>query len=178
MKVSEAIKQRYSIRKYLDKEIPQKIMMKVLKAAQLAPSANNAQPWYFIVVTDKEKMKKIAESGKYAGFADKASAIIVGCSDYITSPKWHMVDVTIAMENMVLQATELGLGTCWIGSFNIDLLRQILRIPNNLTVTAILPIGYPAEEIDRKSKYAHLTSRRKKLEEIVGFNEYGNKGNT
>jgi len=173
LEVFEAIQKRYSVRRYLKKNVPSDLMSKVLEAARLAPSASNRQPWHFIVVTDKEKKKKIAQSGRWAGFIDGAPAVIIALGDHETAPKWYPVDVTIAMEHIVLEATELGLGTCWVGSFEEDLVKDILKIPEKYTVVAILSIGYPSEKENLDSKVARFVDQRKKFKEIVSFNEYG-----
>jgi nitroreductase len=173
MEVFEAIQKRYSCRSYLEKEIPQDSILKILEAARLAPSASNIQPWYFIVVTDKEKRKKIAKSGRWASFVEQAPVVIVGCGDAKASPKWYKVDVSIAMEHMVLEATELGLGTCWIGSFDEKLVKELLNIPGNYEVVALLSVGYASKGIDLEGRVLHLVKSRKRIEEIAGFNEYG-----
>ena len=173
LEVFEAIQKRYSVRLYLKKKVPSNLISKVLEAARLAPSASNRQPWHFIVVTDEEKKKKIAQSGRWAGFIDEAPAVIVALGDHDTSPKWYPVDVTIAMEHIVLEATELGLGTCWVGSFKENLLKDLLKIPAKYRVVAILSIGYPSEEVNQDSKVARFVNQRKKFKEIVSFNEYG-----
>jgi nitroreductase len=172
LKVFDAIQRRYSVRRYEEKSIPKKQILKVLEAARVAPSASNRQPWHFIIVTDKKKMKKIAQSGRYARFIDKAPALIVGCGDHTISPKWYPVDVTIAMEHMVLEAEELGLGTCWVGSFNKNTVKELLRIPEKFTIVALLPIGYPEKNKKPQEKLVNTQHLRKKLKEIVSFEEY------
>lgn len=175
MEVFEAIQKRYSCRSYIEKDIQKEIILKILEAARLAPSAGNIQPWYFIVVNDKEKKEKIAKSGRWAGFIKNAPIVIVGCGNKEASPKWYKVDVSIAMEHMVLEATELGLGSCWIGSFDEKIVKEILKIPEKYEVVALLAIGYPAEKEDFIGKILHLIKHRKKIEEIFSFNEYKKK---
>ncbi len=175
MEVFEAIQKRYSCRKYLEKDIPKDLILKILEAARLAPSAGNIQPWFFIIVNDKEKKEIIAKSGRWASFIEKAPIVIVGCGNKEASPKWYKVDVSIAMEHMVLEATELGLGTCWVGSFDEKKVKEILKIPEKYEVIALLAIGYPAEKIDIMGKMLHLIKPRKKIEEIFSFNEYEEK---
>jgi nitroreductase len=175
MEVLEAIQKRYSCRKYLEKDIPKDLILKILEAARLAPSAGNIQPWFFIIVNDKEKKEIIAKSGRWANFIEKAPIVIVGCGNKEASPKWYKVDVSIAMEHMVLEATELGLGTCWVGSFDEKKVKEILKIPEKYEVVALLAIGYPTEKIDVMGKMVHLIKPRKKIEEIFSFNEYEEK---
>ncbi|MEM3502922.1 MAG: nitroreductase family protein, partial [Nitrososphaeria archaeon] len=170
--VFEAIQRRRSVRKYLDKEVPMELILKVLEAGRLAPSAHNSQPWHYIIVTDPEKRKKIAESGRWAGFLKNAPVVIVGLGDPEASPNWYVVDVTISMQNMVLEATELGLGTCWVGSFDQDTVKGILNIPEKYKVVALLALGYPANGIELTAKILHAVRPRKKLEEIYSLNEF------
>ncbi|MGC8911350.1 MAG: nitroreductase family protein [Nitrososphaeria archaeon] len=172
MDVFEAIEKRRSVRKYLDKEVPMKLILKVLEAGRLAPSAHNSQPWHYIIVTDSEKRKKIAESGKWAGFLKNTPVVIVGCGDPEASPNWFVVDVAISMQNMVLEATELGLGTCWVGSFDQDTVKKLLNIPEKYKVVALLALGYPADGIEIASKILHTLRPRKRLQEIYSVNEF------
>ncbi|MEM2465478.1 MAG: nitroreductase family protein [Candidatus Bathyarchaeia archaeon] len=172
MDVFEAIQKRRSARAYEPAPVPGEILEKILEAARLAPSAGNIQPWHFIVVTDAEKRKRLAEA-PFAGFLKEAPVVIVGCGDQGASPKWFMVDVAIAMQNIVLAATAEGLGTCLVGSFNEDKIRDLLKIPSNYRVVALLALGYPREKIDIQGKILHLIRRRKSLKEIVSFEEFG-----
>lgn len=172
MGVFETIQRRKSVRAYAPTPVPREKLEKILEAARLAPSAENRQPWYFIVVTDSEKRKHIAKSGRFAGFLAESPVVIVGCGDQKASPKWHVIDVSIAMQNMVLAATEEGLGTCWIGSFDEGLVKRLLKIPEHLKVVALLAVGYPRKKFDFLGKMVHFIHRRKELDEIVGFEEY------
>ncbi|MEM2105981.1 MAG: nitroreductase family protein [Candidatus Bathyarchaeia archaeon] len=175
MDVFEAVQQRRSVRAYDSTPVPKDKLMKILEAARLAPSAGNVQPWHFVVVTDYEKRRKIAESGRFARFLAEAPVVIVGCGDERASPKWYVVDVAIAMQNMVLTATSEGLGTCWIGDFDEKLVKELLRIPENYHVVALLAVGYSREKFDIQGKILHLVRRRKKLKNIVSFEEFGAK---
>ncbi|MEM0058484.1 MAG: nitroreductase family protein [Candidatus Bathyarchaeia archaeon] len=172
MDVFEVIQIRRSVRAYEQTPVPREKLAKVLEAARLAPSAGNIQPWHFIVVTNAEKRGKLARA-PFAKFLQEAPVVIVGCGDQKASPKWFMVDVAIAMQNMVLTATSEGLGTCWVGSFDEDQVREILKIPENYRVIALLALGYPRKKIDVQGKILHLLRRRKKLKEIVSFEEFG-----
>ncbi len=108
-----------------------------------------------------------------ASFLAEAPVVIVGCGDMKASPKWHVVDTAIAMQNMVLAATAEGLGTCWVGSFNEEQVKRLLKIPERFKVVALLAVGYPREKFDFAGKFLHLIRRRKKLSEIVSFEEFG-----
>jgi len=175
MDVFEAIRGRKSVRAYIPTPVPKEKLERVLEAGRLAPSAGNVQPWHFIVVTDPEKRKLIAKSGRFAGFLAESPVVIVGCGNRKASPKWHVIDVAIAMQNMVLTATEEGLGTCWVGSFDGGLVRRLLKIPEHLKVVALLAVGYPRKKIDLTAKIVHFFRRRKRLDKIVCFEEYGKK---
>jgi len=173
MEVFDAVKRRKSTRAYSQTPIQKEKIKRILESARLAPSAMNAQPWYFIVVTDEEKRNKISRSGRFAGFLKESPVVIVGCGDREVSPKWHVVDVTIALQNMVLTATEEDLGTCWIGSFDEGLVRKILKIPERFKIVALLALGYPRKKLDLMAKIVHFVHRKKSLDKIVGFEEYG-----
>ena len=172
MEVFDAIQRRKSVRTYAPAPLPIELVEKILEAARLAPSAMNVQPWYFIVVTDPEKRKRISKSGRFAGFLKESPVVIVGCGDKKASPKWHIVDVSIAMQNIVLAATAEGLGTCWVGSFDEELVKELLKIPEQFKVVALLAMGYPRKKWDLMAKIVKLIRPKKSLNKIVGFEEY------
>jgi len=174
MDVLEAIKKRRSARAYEPTSVPMEKLERILEAARLAPSAGNVQPWHFIVVTDADKRRRLAKS-PFAGFLKEAPVVIVGCGNQKASPRWFMVDVAIAMQNMVLAATAEGLGTCWVGSFDEDEVREMLKIPSDYRVVALLALGYPRRKLDLQGEILHLIRRRKKMEEIVSFEEFEKK---
>jgi len=164
MDVYEAILKRKSVRAYETAPVPKRTLKRILKAGRVAPSASNRQPWHFIVVTDSDK-RKVISRGRFAKFVTESPVVIVGCGDAEASPKWYMVDVSIALENMVLAATAEGLGTCWIGGFIEDEVKQLLEIPDSFRIVALLSIGYLRE---RAHKHG-----RKSLTEIVSSEKYG-----
>jgi nitroreductase len=172
MDVFEAIQNRRSIRAYEPTPVPKEKLDRVLEAARQAPSASNIQPWHFIVVTDNEKRRKLAEGGTYGKFLAEAPAVIVGCGDQKASPKWYTVDVTIALEHIVLTATNEGLGTCWVGSFDESQAKELLKIPKNFRIVALLALGYPREKLNLQRKNAKAIGRRKELKQIVSFEEF------
>jgi nitroreductase len=174
MEVFEAVQKRRSVRAYQPTPVPKEKLLRVLEAGRLAPSASNIQPWHFIVVTDAEKREKLARA-RFAKFLREAPVVIVGCGEQKASPKWFMVDVAIAMQNMVLTATSEGLGTCWVGSFDENQVCELLKIPENYRVVALLALGYPRDKFDFTGKLLHLVRRRKPLERIVSFDEFGKK---
>ncbi len=169
MEVDDAIRNRRSVRAYADEPVSDEILAKILEAGRVSPSANNRQPWHFIVVKDQEKRKVLSE-GKYAKFLTATPVVIVGCGDKVRSEKWRTVDTTIALENMVLQATSEGLGTCWIGSFDGESVRRLLQIPDNLEVVAMLAVGHPK---GLRIRDMVIGRSRKNLGEIVSWEEFG-----
>jgi nitroreductase len=171
MKVLEAIQKRRSVRKYKEESIPEETLLRVLEAARLAPSGKNFQPWKFIIVKDKEIKERLAQASARQFFIAKAPIIIVGCgfpdNSYTRMGRYMKswsVDVTIALEHLILQAQEEGLGTCWIGSFEEEEVKAILNVPEEVKVLALTPLGYP-DEIPR-------FRGRKSLDEIISYDRY------
>ena len=149
MTILEAIRKRYSCRAYQDRSIERQKLDTILEAARLAPSAKNTQDWRFVVVTDKEIKRQVASTTNRPEVFQKAGAIIVACSnsDYVMQCGQTIgpIDVAIALEHICLQATELGLGTCWIGSFDPKKVRRILGIPDDIVIVELMTVGYPAD---------------------------------
>jgi nitroreductase len=149
MMVLEAIRKRYSCRSYQDKSIERDKLDCILEAARLAPSARNMQDWRFVVVTDKTIKSQVAATTNRPEVFEKAGAIIAACSnsDYVMRCGQAIgpIDISIALEHISLQAADLGLGTCWIGSFDPGKVRQILDIPEDVAIIELMTIGYPAD---------------------------------
>lgn len=164
MEVLDAIKNRWSVRKYSPKPVPDDVLSRVLEAGRISPSAMNYQPWHFIVVRDPE-LRRALSGGRYAKFLQEAQVVIVGCGDKKKSPEWHVVDVTIALQNMVTQATAEGLGTCWIGSFDEEEVKAALGIPEHLAVVAMISAGYTSQPTQRARK-------TKPIEEVTSFDRF------
>jgi len=148
MTVLEAIRKRYSCRAYQDKPIEQEKLDKIFEAARLAPSAKNLQDWRFVVVTDKKTKRQLAEAANNQGFLEDAGAIIIACSnsDHVMRCGQAVgpIDVAIALEHIALQATDLGLATCWIGSFYPEKVRPVVGIPQDIAIIELMAVGYPA----------------------------------
>jgi len=142
------------------------VLDKILEAGRQAPSAGNRQPWHFIVVTDEE-IKKELSTGLFNRHIKDSAFTIVGCADtglwQIGTRRWSIIDTTIALQNMVVAAWAMGVGSCWIGDFNEEV-KQLLSIPNNWNVVALVSFGYPAEKPKAKT--------RKPVEKIVSFNKF------
>ncbi|MBC7112520.1 MAG: nitroreductase family protein [Candidatus Methanomethyliales bacterium] len=172
MDAFEAIITRRSVRSYLPDPIPRMVLERILEAGRLAPSAMNLQPWHFIVVTDKEKRRTLS-SGKFAKFLTEAPVVIVGCGNEYLSPKWYAIDTAIALENMVIAATNEGLGSCWIGSFDEVEVKELLKVPEGYRVVAMLAIGYPRKDVDLMGRFVKIVRAKKSLNEIVSAEEFG-----
>jgi nitroreductase len=169
LEVYEAIKIRRSIRAYEEKEIPDDVLTRVLEAGRSAPSAGNAQPWQFIVVRSQEK-RSVLSKRVFTRFLTESPVVLVGCGE--REKKFHAVDVSIAMQQMVLAATAEGLGTCWIGDFDDKVVRALLKIPEKYGVVCLLAMGYPREKLDLASRLIGARNR-KTLEKIVSYEEFG-----
>lgn len=172
MGVTEAIMSRRSVRAYDDRPVPEDVLMRVLEAGRIAPSASNYQPWHFIVVKNPETRKGLSK-GRYAGFLKDTPVVIAGCGSKKLNERWYVVDTTIALENMVLAATGEGLGTCWIGSFDEEDVKSILKVPEDWSVVAMLALGYAKEKRDLLGGLKKHEHRRKDLELITSYEEFG-----
>jgi nitroreductase len=168
MDVSEAIRNRYSCRHYQDKALEQSKLAAVLEAARQAPSAKNLQDWRLVVVTDQQTKKRLAVAANNQTFLEEAGAIIVACtvSDYVMRSGQAVgpIDVAIALEHIALQATELGLATCWIGSFYADKVKSIVGVPDNATIIELMALGYPADALKEH--------RREPMDRIASFEKW------
>jgi nitroreductase len=168
MDVLEAIKKRYSCRAFKPVPIEEEKLNKILEAARLAPSARNLQDWRFVVVTETETKKQLSVAANNQKPVAQAGAVIVGCSnsDYVMRCGQHIapIDVAIALEHIALEATELGLATCWIGSFYPDKVKPILGIPEDIQIIELMTIGYPADTQPKQD--------RKPLDSIVSYEKW------
>lgn len=148
----DVILSRRSIRSYEDKEIPKDVLDKIVEAGRQSPSAANRQPYRFVVVTNPEIKKAV--SGLASRFVKSAPVVIVGCANpkALLTGKWAKIDTAIALENMVLAAWSLGVGSCWIGSFNEQKVKDALKIPQDWKVVALISLGYPGETPKQRKK--------------------------
>lgn len=168
MTVFEAIKDRYSCRAYQDRPIEKEKLEQLFEAARLAPSAKNLQDWRFVAVTDKKSKRLLAGAANNQKFIENAGVIIVACSVSNEVMRCGQavgpIDVAIALEHIALQATELGLATCWIGSFYLEKIRQIVGIPDDIAIIELMAVGYPA---DKQSQ-----PNRESIEKIVCYENW------
>ena len=174
MTLDEILEARKSVRGYTPQLVKEEDIKAIFEAARAAPSACNSQTWRFIAVTDRTLIQKIAQEGMLPivrnSWIATAPLVIVGCAQLdilanrvgslVTGIEYYQIDLGIAMEHMVLKATELGLGTCWIGWFHEKKIKEILEIPKTIKVLALLSVGYP------KDTNATSVKKRKPVEEI------------
>ena len=178
--LQQIIKNRRSVRRYLDRRVEREKILTCLESARLAPSAENVQPWRFLVLDDpavKDRFCAQVFSGLYSftRFAEKAPVLILMMArldilanrigKQIQGTSYHLIDMGIAGEHLVLQAEELGLGTCWIGWFNARRARKALNIPRKYKPVCLLSLGYYEKKPAKEKK-------RRTLEEIVWFNSF------
>jgi nitroreductase len=185
MDVLEAIRGRRSIRKFKPAPVSQEDLNTVLEAARWAPSWANSQCWRFVVVTQQELKDRIAQSfrsrdptreNRGAVAVRTAPLTIVACAErkkagflldgtpLTVKGDWNMYDAALAMQNLVLTAYSMGLGTVHIGLFDHKKVEEILAVPEGIEVIAMTPLGYPDEAPESRP--------RKELEEIVFRNRY------
>ncbi|MGQ9553963.1 MAG: nitroreductase family protein [Anaerolineae bacterium] len=164
--VREVILRRRSVRSYEPKPLDDAVLVEILRAGQQAPSAANRQPWQFVVVRDPERRKALAEACNGQTWLADAGALIVGLGLPAVSERWYRVDVAIAMQNMIIAATSFGLGTCWIGAFNEEKVKQVIGAPDGVSVVAITPVGVP------KGEWPKARSRRE-LSQVFSSEVYG-----
>lgn len=169
MEFSELIEKRYSVRAYKSDPVEDAKLQKVLDAARLAPTATNRQAIQFIVVHTKGREAELGRIYKQDWFVQPPLVI---CACGIPSENWvrkdgknyNDVDVAIAMDHLILAATNAGLGTCWIGAFNPQAAREVLGLPEGVEPIAFTPLGYPADEPRPK--------KRKALSELVRYERW------
>jgi len=165
MSLIDAILSRRSIRRYENKDIPEEVLRQILEAGRQAPSAANRQPIRFVIVKDQDILKNLCDN-LITRFVKAAPLAVVGCADIksLLTGKWAIVDATIAMQNMVIAAWTLGVGSCWIGACNEEKVKELLKIPDKWKVVALITFGYPAEQPKPKKK--------KSIEELFNFNSF------
>ena len=181
MALLDLLKQRKSIREFLDRPVEREKIMKCLEAARLAPSACNSQPWRFIVVDDRQLKNKLCDAafgGVYMvnSFCKMAPVIVVVISEkskflariggMFRGTKYYLIDIGAACEHFVLEAEDLGLGTCWIGWFNEAGVKSVLNIPQHKKIDILIALGYYDKE---KVSSEH---GREPMDKVASFNSY------
>jgi nitroreductase len=163
LNVIDAIKMRKSVREFLDKAIEDDKLIAVLEAGRLAPSASNRQEWRFVIVRDPKTRNQLAEAANGQKFVGEAPVVIVACAEtdghiMMCGQPCYPIDVAIALDHITLAAVQLGLGTCWIGAFDEDRVREIIGIPKEIRVVELMPIGYPSNPLAIEKKRLALNT--------------------
>lgn len=182
MEIFDVIKARKRVRKYLDKPVEKEKLEQILIAARLAPSWRNGQCWKFVMVTQPEKKQALIHCTSVFNqiWMGMEYAIFVACGNPKQSGSrneqpYYMVDVAIALEHLILAATNLGLGTCWIGGFEEKKVKELLEIPESYRVVAMTPLGYPAESegiFGKITKSVVRSYNRRSLKAIYSMNQW------
>lgn len=178
MDISEAIEKRFSCRSYLRRRLSEKDIVAILEAGIKAPNAGNLQNWDFIIIKDDETKEKLTKASLNQRWMMQADIFIVICSDSRSSKKYYAKrgdmynsqNCAAAIENMLLTATSLKLGSCWVGAFETEAVERALHLPDNIRPEAIITLGYPKDHNPKK--------RRASLDAVVHFGEYGNKSSS
>ena len=167
---NELIANRFSVRSYLSKKVEKEVILEILEAARLAPSAVNFQPWHFIVISESENLASFQEVYHRQWFKEAPVCIAV-CADHRQSWKrktdgkdFADVDVAIAVDHLILKATELGLGTCWVCNFDVEMAKKKLQLPEYIEPLVLVPLGYTTAEPPAK--------QRKALAEIIHWESF------
>jgi len=173
MDVLEAIRGRRSIRAFKSKDVPPEIVEKLIEAARWAPSAGNIQPWELVIVRKPEIKRGLVEAALDQMFIEEAPVVIVVCANENQSSYGYgmrgktlycLQDTAAAIQDILLAAHSLGLGTCWVGAFKEEEAREVLKIPQGIRPVAIIPVGYPAESPSPPS--------RRSLSQIVHYETF------
>ena len=159
MEFTTLIQSRRSIRNYKSTPVPADIVDKLCLALQSAPTGSNKQPFEFIFVKDAELRRRVAEEACHQEHIGQAPLIMVACCE-----KGQSFNVAIAVDHMILAAANEGIGSCWVGWMEADVIKRILGIPDELEVPIIVPLGYANEEPPAKE--------RKTIDELVKFDRY------
>ncbi len=176
MELFQALKERRSIRFYEDKAVELSKLNKIVEAATWAPTAGNAQTWFFIIMKEEQKLEDIKSFSP--GILGSPKSIIVACTDFSKIKKTRtfnedegkilaIIDLAMACENMMLAALEFGLGTCAIRSFNKVAVVEMLSLPENIKPQLLITVGYPKSQPQKPTKLL--------LKQVVNYEEYGRK---
>jgi nitroreductase len=181
--IPDALMLRTSVRRYKSTPVSREDILTVLEAARLAPSWENGQPIRYIVVDEPQTLKLITSPESVTGvnaWMKSAPCVIVGVADPSKSGvrqgiPYYLVDFGASMENLMIAAASLRLGTCWIGLFNEERVKKVLNIPDNLRVVSLTPLGYPdyPTTLSPEESYSKKISRRVKMEEFAFSNSWG-----
>ena len=163
----ELVQKRRSIRRFRSDPIPDEYVDKVLEAARWAPSGSNMQPWVFVAVREKDNIRKIKMFSP--GLGGVPTALIILCSDGAIKESTAIMDISMAAQNVMLTAIDKGLGSCCVRSFDQKALQALLSLPSHIMPELMISLGYPAKQVK--------ATRRRPIEEIVHWEEYGGRLN-
>ena len=159
MEILEGIHTRRSIRRFTDKAISEPLLEQISKAAMQTPSARNFQPWHFVVIDDRDKLREIPKFQPYAAMLETAHVAIAVCGDFMLekSIEYIALDCAAATQNMLLAAHGLNLGAVWLGIYprktRIEGLKNLLKLPEHVTPITLIALGYPDEHPLSVSRY-------------------------
>jgi nitroreductase len=159
MEVQEALLRRRSIRKYKNQKISKENIDKILKAAMYAPSAMNLQAWHFIVIDDRDILIETIKSISYAEMLKQSSAAILVCGDSSVekNDSWLLQNCSASIQNILLSAYGLGIGSCWIAIHGMDdvykNVKAQFKVPESIVPVALISLGYPDEEVKAEERY-------------------------
>ena len=165
--------QRYSCRKFLDTPVPPDFLESILEAARWAPSGGNRQPWRFLLVRNAAVRKALALAAHGQEFVADAPAVIAVCALPETSAKKYgergrslycIQDTAAAVQNILLEATRLGLGSCWVGAFQESAAAQALGLPSGERPVALIPLGYPGEPMPQERQRLPLDATVQRID--------------
>jgi nitroreductase len=159
MDLFEGILKRRSIRKYKEKEIEEEILKKIIEAGMYAPSSSNKRPWFFILIKNKEILKKIADFHPYGKMLYQAPCAILVCGNKnLQNLEGYLaLDCAAATQNILLSALSFGIGSCWIAVYpreeRINFIKNLLNLEKNLLPISLVSLGYPAEEKEKPERF-------------------------
>jgi nitroreductase len=159
MEVQEALLNRRSIRKYKDQKISKKDINKILKAAMYAPSAMNLQAWHFVVIDDRDVLIETIKSISYAEMLEQSAAAILVCGDSSIekNKSWLLQNCSASIQNILLSAHGLGIGSCWIAIHGMDdvckNVKAQFKLPENIVPVSLISLGYPDENVNAEERF-------------------------
>lgn len=176
MNFKDLARRRYSVRNYQSKPVEADILTGIVEAALLAPSAVNFQPWTFVIVTDPALLGQLHDC-YHRDWFKSAPVCIVAIGDHengwrrpTDDKDYTEIDVAIAIDHLMLAATEAGLGTCWVCHFNTEKCAELFNLPQNFEPIALIPVGYPLSDSIPEKK-------RKNIDQVVSWNKFERQAN-
>ncbi len=164
MEVFDAVRTVLAVRSYKDKPVPPDVMRRIVEAARLSASSMNIQPWHFIVVDDRDMLRKLGEVEKTGPYIAQSAFTVVVAMD---QTKFSVSDGSRAVQSMMLTAWDAGIASNWVGFMGPNEVKPLLGIPENVDVLCAVPFGYPAQAVGRGKK------KRKPLSEVAFHGKWG-----